>query len=200
MTLRSDRRLVIGAGVWLTLGGCVGGRVTPPPPSAAASSAPIELQVADVAIEPGFPPVTDANFIDERRSAQLAAMTRDRLAATILPAGGAGIARVQLLELGIVERLRDERSGGIRGFVSGEPTYDLRGDLSVRVMIVDAVSGYEQAYADAAVGRTVTLPAGATVIERDNAANLLIARLLDQLDEALRASVRQHLGGYMLAG
>jgi hypothetical protein len=191
----SRRLLLLAGAVALGLAACAG---TPEPMSRPEPGPALRLAVGTVTVEDAYAPLPQANFIDERRTRELAGLARDQIGRRLEAAGGAGWARATLREVALTERLADERRGGVTGLVTREPTWTLEGTLAGRVAIVDEFGG-ERAFAEARVGRTRQLPAGTSVIERDNAARSLMADLLAQFDAAFERSVRENLGD-QLAG
>jgi hypothetical protein len=156
----------------------------------------LALTVGEVEVDESYPPLADANFIDERRTKRLATVAAQQLRQRITATGGVGRARVTLDRASITERLLADRSGGVTGFVTREPTYDMAGDLAVRVTILDS-AGIEQAIAKAGVGRSRTVRAGASVMDRDAEAQRLMGDLLAQLDDALPKAMRDNLGSWI---
>lgn len=157
---------------------------------------PMMLTVGEVEVDAAYPPLAEANFIDERRTRRLAEVTAQQLRQRITASGGVGRARVTLDRASITERVLSDRSGGVTGFVTREPTYDMAGDLAVRITILDS-AGIEQAVAKAGVGRSRTVRAGTSVIDRDAEAQRLMGDLLAQLDDALPKAMRDNLGGWI---
>jgi hypothetical protein len=165
---------------------------TPPPPTDVAGGPPILLDVGSIDIEDRRQPLGEANFIDERRSDELAAATTNWLRAGLSPGGGSGSATAIIEQASLTERLLSDRTGGVLGRITNEPTWSLNGDLAVRVVLRNA-AGMETGFASAAVSRTRTVKAGASVVDRDYEAKRLISDLLAQLRPALEEAVRQNL-------
>lgn len=178
------------------LAGC--GGPPAPPREAAAPRPPLRLAVGELVDGDPPAPLPAANFIDERRSGELAAAARARLRSRLVPAGsGFGLrARIDLEQAALTERLAADRQGGMAGLVSREPTFAQEGALAVRIRILEA-DGRELAHARLAVQRARSLPAGSSVTRRDEAARALAADLLDQLDDALEVAVRDNLGPWL---
>src|SRR5690606_10707450 len=132
------------------LTGC--GQSVPPPQSDVASGPPIMLDVGSIDIEDRRQPLAEANFIDERRSDELAAQPTSWLRARLSPGGGAGSATAIIEQASLTERLLDDRTGGLLGRIANEPTWSLNGDLAVRLVLRNA-AGMETGFASAAVSR-----------------------------------------------
>ncbi|MDX6750033.1 hypothetical protein SH611_09465 [Geminicoccaceae bacterium 1502E] len=177
------------------LAACGGSRRDQPLPDY-ASEPPLRLMVSELRVDQTFPPLPEANFIDERRTEELAAAARNLLQARLQASGGIAYAQATLPQVSLTERLRTDRSGGMKGLVTREPAYDLDAAITVRIGIIDG-SGAEAAWARAGVGRSRSLRAGTSVVERDNAARALIADLMSQLDKAVEQSVRENLAAYL---
>lgn len=156
----------------------------------------LQLMVSELRIDDTYPPLPAANFIDERRTGELAQATRRLVQARLQPVGGVDPARASFTEVSLTERLHEERTGGAAGLITREPTYELEARVNVRISILDG-AGNELAWARAGVGRSRLLRAGTSVLERDNAARSLIGDLMGQLDTALTQSVRENLATYL---
>lgn len=192
MGAKLDRRTVMGAA--LLLAGCGGAPGGPREPGAPGS--PLRLAVGEILPGDGPPPLPVANFIDERRSRELTERLRARLASRLVPAGGPAVLRVELDQVALTERLIEGRVGGVGGLVSREPTFAQEGALAVRLRVIEP-SGREVAQVRVAVQRSRALPAGASVVTRDEAARALANDLLAQLDDALEVAVRDQLGPWL---
>jgi hypothetical protein len=141
-------------------------------------------------------PLPAANFIDERRSAELARSVRERLRQRLVPIGGGPTARLDLEQAALIERLAPDRQGGMTGLVTREPTFAQEGTVAVRIRIQDP-DGRELARARVAVQRSRVLPAGSSVTRREEAARALAADLLAQLEDALEVAVRDNLAPWL---
>ncbi len=179
----------------VALAGCSGASGTAREPRAA--SPPIRLAVGELLDGDPPAPLPAANFIDERRSRELAEAVRERLRARLVPAGGASVARLDLEQAALTERLAAGRQGGMTGLVTREPTFAQEGAVAVRIRIL-AVDGRELARARVAVQRARSLPAGSSITRRDEGARTLAADVLDQLEDALEVAVRDNLGPWLV--
>ncbi|MCL6607049.1 MAG: hypothetical protein K6T74_03045 [Geminicoccaceae bacterium] len=157
----------------------------------------IRLAVGEILDGEEPAPLPAANFIDERRSAELARTVRQRLRARLVPSGGGPTARLDLEQAALTERLAPDRQGGMTGLVTREPTYAQEGTVAVRIRILER-DGRELARARVAVQRSRALPAGSSVTRREDGARALAADLLDQLDDALEVAVRDNLGPWLV--
>ncbi len=158
---------------------------------------PLNLAVGAVVAGEGPPPLPLANFIDERRSRELADALRGRLVQRLIAAGGPSTLRFDLEQVALTERLVESRVGGIGGLMSREPTYAFEGAIAVRLRLIDA-TGREAANVRAAVERTRSMPAGSSVAAREKAARELAADLLEQFERALETAVREQLAPWVL--
>jgi hypothetical protein len=184
------RRFVLLGSVAVLFAAC--GGQAPPPAPAYAGKPPLVLNVASFEVEDQRQPLPEANFIDERRSKELAAATRRYLESRFQASGGTGSAVAIIEEASLTERLLADRSGGVVGLVTAEPTYRLDGRVAVRIVVRDD-TGAERGYARTSLERSRTVRAGTSVMERDNDARQLTAQLLDQLDPALEQAVTESL-------
>lgn len=188
-----DRRRTLALASAL-LAGCAAPGAGPTAPTSVR--APVRLAVGEVVTGDGPPPLPVANFIDERRSRELAEMLRDRLRARLTPAGGAPVARFELEQVALLERLASDRRGGVAGLVAREPTFAQEGAIAVRIRILEA-GGRELGQTRVAVQRARSLQAGSSVTTRDEGARALAADLLAQFDDALEVAVRDNLGPWL---
>ncbi len=179
----------------LLLAAC-GGTEPPERVQAYTKEPPVRLTVNVVEVENRNPPLPQANFIDERRSRELADQATTFLKAQLQAAGGSGSARATIEQASVLERLIPGRSGGFGALVTGEQTYSLDANLRVRVIILDA-SGADKGWADAGVVLSRSLRAGTSVVARDTAARQLEADLVAQLDKTLKQSIADNLGSYI---
>ncbi len=194
---RVDRR-----GAVLLLGSFLAGCTAQAPgqPAAPASGPPrppLRLAVGELVAGDGPPPLPVANFIDERRSRELAEALRQRLRARLTPAGGAPTARFELEQVALTERLAAGRQGGVAGLVRREPTFAQEGAIAVRLRILEA-GGRKLGQTRVSVQRARSLPAGSAVTTRDEGARALAADLLAQFDDALEVAVRDTLGPWLV--
>ena len=157
----------------------------------------IRLAVGEILDGDEPAPLPAANFIDERRSAELARTVRQRLRARLVPSGGGPMARLDLEQAALTERLAPDRQGGMTGLVTREPTYAQEGTVAVRIRILER-DGRELARARVAVQRSRALPAGSSVTRREEEARALAADLLDQLEDALEVAVRDNFGPWLV--
>ena len=178
------------AGTLITLAACTPDG--PPPVLAYRSQAPVLLPVAYFDIEDRRQPLPSANFIDERRSDELAEEVRAYLRNRFNTGGGSGSAVAVIEQASVTERLVEGRSGGLLGIVTGEPTYGLDGTLTVRI-VERGPTGEEVGYGRASVARSREVRAGTTVVQRDAEARALAVELVNQLDPALVQAVRENL-------
>lgn len=158
---------------------------------------PLRLAVGELVEGSGPPPLPEANFIDERRSRELAEALRQRLRTRLTPAGGTATARFELEQVALTERLAGGRQGGFAGLVTREPTFAQDGAIAVRLRILDG-GGRELAQTRVAVQRARALPAGSSVTTRDEGARVLAADLLAQFEDALEVAVRDTLGAWLV--
>ncbi len=182
----------------LLLGGLAGcGGPLGPVREAGPARPTIRLAVGEILDGDEPAPLPAANFIDERRSAELARTVRQRLRARLVPSGGGPTARLDLEQAALTERLAPDRQGGMTGLVTREPTYAQEGTAVVRIRILER-DGRELARARVAVQRSRALPAGSSVTRREEGARSLAADLLDQLEDALEVAVRDNLGPWLV--
>lgn len=188
-------RLGAGLAGVAALAACGGPPVAPgePPPARPA----IRLAVGEVLPGEEPAPLPEANFIDERRSRELADLVRARLRARLVPAGGLPVARLDLEQAALTERLAAGRQGGVSGLVTREPTFAQEAAVAVRIRILEA-DGRELARTRVAVQRARSLPAGSSVLRRDEAARALARDVLAQLEDALEVAVRDNLGPWLV--
>lgn len=167
----------------------------PAPPPPATPEPPIELRVAVVELEDRRQRLPEANFVDEARSNLLAGELRRSLEERLHASGGGGSAKAIIERASLTERLIGARRGGVLGIVTGEPTFDMQGQIAVRVVILDP-AGVETAFATASIARSRQIRAGASVIERDAESRALVRELVTQLGPALEQAIRENLAAF----
>ncbi len=181
--------------ILIALGSC-GPRQEPPPSPYSSVVAPIEFSVAQIEFSNPSTLPNDANFIDRRRSNELAEQATELLQQRLRAGGGEGLARVELRQASMIERPRPTQSG-IQGFFTREASSEIDADLQVVITIVDAL-GLEQAFAEINVGRTRPILEGTNTVGRDADARITTYGVLNQLDEALEQAVAENLQPYVL--
>jgi len=186
------RHLLIGAlAMPLLLTGCT----APPPPPPAMPGPAIELRVAVVEIEDRRQRLPEANFVDEARSNLLAGDLQRSLETRLHASGGGGSAKAIIERASLTERLIGARRGGVLGIITNEPTFDMQGQIAVRVVILDP-AGVETAFATASIARSRQIRAGASVVERDAESRALIRELVTRLGPALEQAIRENLAAF----
>jgi hypothetical protein len=179
-------------GFVLLLGGCTQG-AEEPGPLTFANTPPIRLAVQSIEIQEERP-FTGGNFIDKRRSENLASAVKEFLRARLQAGGGEDWGKVVIEEASLVERPR-EVQGGITGALTREPSRELLGSLTARVAIVDGL-GIEKAYAKAHVEMKRSVLEGTKFEERDRVARLLMRDLIETLSRSLQTSIDENLANY----
>lgn len=153
---------------------------------------PITLNVARIEVINNFKPATDANHVEARMPTSpetaMRNWARDRLHA----GGVTGVAKF-IIENASVTETALPKLGGIKGYVTNEQAerYEARARASIRLEGVPRVS---EAYAEAEVDRSQTVPENATVNKREQVWFELTEKLMKDFDPLMAESVRQHLG------
>ena len=153
---------------------------------------PITLNVAQIEIINNLKPATDANHVEARMPTSpetaMRNWARDRLRA----GGVTGVAKF-IIENASVTETNLPKMGGIKGYVTNEQAerYEARARATIRLEGVPRVS---EAYAEAEVDRTQTVPENATVNTREKVWFELTETLMKDFDPVMASSIRQHLG------
>lgn len=163
------------------------------PPLNVAELPAVRLSVQSVEVESRAPVPADVNFIERRRSEQLAADAQAYLRDRVQAVGGTEFARATVEEASLVERDRPDAGG----LFSGQPDREMVGVLAVKVAVVDGL-GIESAFASSRVQISRGLPARAGVEAEDAFARQLTNDLLAATSRELERSVEQNLGNYLV--
>lgn len=157
---------------------------------------PIALDVAEIKVVRVYKPVpTPPNVETEFPVSPLATAARwaiDRLRAV----GDSGTATVRILDASVVERPLDKETGVTGLFTTDQAAkYDARYVVEVVAEDPDRQSAAE---ARAEVARTQTVLEGITYNERERVWYQLTEKLARDLDRQLTASMRQHMGPFLV--
>lgn len=179
---------------WLFLAGCTVG-IEPPERPYTSSLPPLVLAVEELQFDNRAAPPTTGQFIDRRRSQELAERAVRFLRSRIQAGGGSGVARIVVERAELVERPR-EKTGGVLGPFVREADRILDGALAVRISVEDW-GGVERGFARAEVARMRPILENTDVASRDAVARRLVEDLIAQLDEALTRSVEENLATFL---
>lgn len=169
--------------------------VEPPEHPYASSRGPIVLAVEEVIFEDRSTPPSEGNFIDRRRSRELAERAQSFLKSRLQAGGGSGVARVVVEKAVLLERPKPEQAGYLDPVVR-EADRVLDGSVAVRIAIEDW-SGIERAFARAEVARLRPILENTSVASRHAEAKRLVEDLVAQLDEALQKSAEDNLSAFL---
>ncbi len=192
---RSILRFGAIAALFLVLAAC-GPREPAPTSPYASSSAPLQFTSAIAEFSDLSTLPEDATFIDRRRSEELATQAIALLERRLLPTGGVGVLRIEILEASVIERER-EVQGGFRGFFTREAKGEIDTNLRVRVAVIDE-RGLEADFAEAHVQRIRPILEGTGAIGEEADAQNAINGLLGQLDMTIDKAVRENLQRYLI--
>ena len=156
---------------------------------------PIRLAVGSVEVVPEAAPPA-GGFISKRRSDELQAATESFLRQRVVAGGGLDGARVTIEEASIVERAREEVTGGLAGVFTREPLADFIASLGLRVAILDD-AGLETVYTRSRVEVRRPILEGTGVLERDTLARELSRDLIEASSQSLQAAIEEDLANYI---
>lgn len=175
-------------------GACTVG-VEPPERPYESSRGPFVLSVEELQFENRAAPPATGNFLDRRRSQELAERTLGFLRTRVQAGGGPGVARVVVERAELVERPK-EKTGGVLGPFVREADRVLDGVVAVRISVEDW-GGVERGFARAEVARMRPVLENTDVASRDAEARRLVEDLMAQLDDALQKSVEENLAAFL---
>lgn len=155
----------------------------------------ITLGVARIEIIDNFSPPADANHIENRMPVSLEGTlrnwARDRLRAN----GVSGVAKFIIQNASVTET-ELARSKGLKGVFTNEQSQ--RFDIGVNVEVrLEGVPRVTQAFADAIVTRSQTVPEDATINVREEALFALTEQVMKDFDPQMSASIRKHLADFV---
>lgn len=195
---RLFRKTALIATMLFTLGGLVA-CATPPAPQfpdlTFSHMPPITLGVARIEIIDNFTPPADATHVENRMpitpEKALRNWARDRLRAE----GVSGVAKF-IIENAAVTETELPRKKGLSGVFTTEQShrYDANVNVSVRLEGVPRVS---EAYAQAAVSRSQTVPEDASINVREEAWFDLTEQVMKDFDPQMSTSIRKHLADFV---
>ena len=171
------------------LGGCASDYQSfAPPPLDFSDRQPLDLAVDRVMIDSadrraGAPP-----HVDRTLPLTPAAATRALLQRRLRAVGGTDRLHAVILDASVREEAL-ETTSGVRGWLTTEAAVRLEGRLEVRIDRLDPAGTVVRSISTA-VTRTRTIPEGVAYAERQRVAYELVRDLVDDLDTALTANVR----------
>jgi hypothetical protein len=187
MARRSARAALL---VSLLLGACTS---TPEPePFQPAQLPAIRLGVQGVEVGSQAELPANMNFIARRWSEDLASEAQGFLRARLQATGGTEFARATVERASIIERARETSDGGV---FSTEPSWEMAGNLAVKVAVVDGL-GIEQSSASSRVEIRRSLSPRASVAEKDAFVRTLTKDLLEATSRELETSINQNLAAF----
>lgn len=198
--LRLFRKIALLTCALFVLGG-VGACVTPPPPKPQFPELTfthlptITLGVASIEIVDNFTPPSDPKHVENRMPVTpehaLKNWARDRLRAN----GVSGVAKF-IIENASVTETELARSKGLTGVFTTEQAQ--RYDVGVKVLVrLEGVPRVSEAYAEADITRSQTIPENASVNVRDETLFNLTEQAMKDFDPQMSASIRKHLADFI---
>ncbi|GBD41298.1 hypothetical protein HRbin39_00677 [bacterium HR39] len=135
------------------------------------------------------------DFLDRRRSRELAAKAREVLQRQVVAAGGPGSAEVAIERARLV-RVPVERESGITSYFRRDVVARLSAELAVRLSIRDE-TGAERAFAVVEVARERPVLEGTAAVEVDRLAGELAEASVDALVRSLVARGEKDLAAWL---
>lgn len=163
-----------------------------PPPLDFSGKEPLRLAVDRVDVQSAFRPVGAPPYVEHTLPLLPEAAARQLLEHRLQAAGGVGSIQAVILDASVEEQPLEPR-GGLKGYLTQEPVARLVGRLSIRVDRLDEQGNLVNSLTTA-VSRTRSIPENATFQTRQQIGYELVRDLVEDLDAALVASVREHLG------
>jgi hypothetical protein len=174
------------------LAGCANYESFDPPPLDYSDRTPLRLAVDSVAVQsaytpPGQPPNVEHTLILSPEEA-LRRLLEQRLQA----AGGAGRLQAVIVDASVEDETLETETG-VGGWLTTQPASRLTSRVKVRVDQLDDAGMVTRSVTTAAT-RSRSVPEGATFVERQRIAYELVQSLVDDLDAALLAGLRESFG------
>ena len=160
-----------------------------PPPLDYSDRQPLDLAVDRVMIDSVYRPAGAPPYVDHALPLTPEAATRALLERRLRAAGGPDRMHAVIVDASVLEEPL-ETTGGVRGYLTTESAARLEGRLKVRVDQVNP-AGLVVRSISTGVTRTRAIPEGVAYAERQRIAYELVRDLVDDLDAALGANVRE---------
>jgi hypothetical protein len=179
------------------LSGCATYESFEPPPLDYSDRTPLRFAVDSVSVQsaytpPGRPPQVEHTLILSPEEA-LRRLLEQRLEA----AGGAGRLQAVIVDASVEDETLETETG-VAGWLTTQPAARLTSRVKVRVDQVDDTGMVTRSVTTAAT-RSRSVPEGATFVERQRIAYELVRDLVDDLDAALVAALRESFGELIVA-
>lgn len=160
-----------------------------PPPLDFSDRRPVRLEVGEVTVRSAFrsqgaPPFVEHTFVLTPEAA-----VRQLLEQRLQAVGGPGSVQAVIVDAAVREE-QLETTGGLRGYLTEEPSARLRGRLKVRIDRLDE-TGSVISSASTGVTRTRTIPEDAPYVRRQEIGYELVRDLVDDLDVGMVSNVRE---------
>lgn len=169
----------------------------PPPPRTVpditfAHLQPIALDVGRVEVVQTYAPAMEPPFVDHLFPQPPAEVLRDWAQQRLRPVGSTGSAILTIQNASVRQELL-ARTGGLRSIFTVDQSERYTADFAVRLDAVSPAVGVG-ANTVATAQRTITVPENATLARREETWFALTENTVRDLEAALEANIRQHMG------
>jgi hypothetical protein len=172
------------------LGGCASDYESfVPPPLDFSDRQPLDLAVERVTIDSVYRPAGAPPYVDHTLPLTPEAATRALLKQRLRAVGGADRLQAVILDASVQEETLPT-TAGVRGYLTTESVARLQGNLKVRIDRVNPAGTVTRSISTR-VARTRAIPEGVGYAERQRIAYELVRDLVNDLDAALMANMRE---------
>jgi hypothetical protein len=186
--MRRLRLVLLG----ILLAGCANYDSFEPPPLDYSDRTPLRFAVDSVAVQSAYIPPGQAPHVEHTLILSPEEALRRLLEQRLQAAGGAGRLQAVIVDASVEDETLQTETG-VRGWLTTKPAARLTSRVKVRVDRLDD-SGLVTKSVTTAATRSRSVPEGATFVERQRIAYELVTELVDDLDAALLAGLRESFG------
>jgi hypothetical protein len=174
------------------LAGCATYEAFEPPPLDYSDRAPLRLAVDSVAVQSAYTSPGQAPYVEHTLVLAPEEALRRLLEQRLQAAGGAGRLQAVIVDASVEDETLETETG-VGGWLTTQPASRLTSRIKVRVDQLDDAGMVTRSVTTAAT-RSRSVPEGATFVERQRIAYELVQSLVDDLDAALLAGLRESFG------
>jgi hypothetical protein len=173
------------------LAGCAGDYETfKPPPLDFSGRPPLRFAVETITVQSAYRPQGRPPYIDHTLAVTPEAAARAMLEQRLQAIGGTGGLQAVIVDASAQEQ-KLEPQGGVRGYLTTEPSSNLEGRLKVRIDRLDAAGNPTGASVTTTATRTRAVPENIGYAERQRIGYELVRDLVGDIDAGLSANLRE---------
>jgi hypothetical protein len=163
-----------------------------PPPLDYSDRAPLRFAVESVTVQSAYRPSGAPPHVEHTLVLAPEEALRRLLEQRLLAAGGAGRLQAVIVDASVEDQTLETETG-VRGWLTTKPAARLTSRVKVRVDRLDDTGMVTRSVTTSAT-RSRSVPEGASFVERQRIAYELVRELVDDLDAALAAGLRESFG------